>query len=196
MKGVLLVFVFAATILSTANAQSETDDDKKKKRAEMFWIYGGPQYATLSEHDWKLGGYGGVLLQLAGLSAASALWFGPEYSCQGPSFKGTGGADIKTNLTYLNFPILYQYMMLSGLYLHGGLRPGILISAKQKYNDNSIDVKNSFKSFDLGIPFGIGYQSKKKWGVGLNIVPGILDASEGAGSHRNMTIGAQFNFRL
>jgi len=64
------------------------------------------------------------------------------------------------NLTYINIPIMARYNIGYNLNVHAGFQVGFLLSAKSKFNDDTLeefDVKDQFKSVDFGIPVGVGY---------------------------------------
>ena len=65
------------------------------------------------------------------------------------------------NLWYLNVPIMARYNLGYNFNVHAGFQFGILLSAKNKYNDDTLDdfdVKDQFKGVDFGIPVGVGYE--------------------------------------
>ncbi len=108
----------------------------------------------------------------------------------------------KVSLSYIYIPVLYNYTTDMGLYFEGGVQPGILLSAKDKYDGGeSYDYKDYIKTFDLGIPVGLGYWINYRLSVGVRAVYGLttidtedsVDASE---SNRNfMLLGiVRFNF--
>ena len=68
---------------------------------------------------------------------------------------------------YLNFPLTGRYMFGDNFYGEFGLQPGILLSAKDKYNGESYEWNEWVKTFDLGIPLGVGYDFPNNFGVGL-----------------------------
>lgn len=84
------------------------------------------------------------------------------------SYQGHGGFDpdvlgsSSLNLWYVNIPIMARYNIGYNLNVHAGLQTGILLSAQSKFVDFSgatgtFDVKDQFKTIDLGIPIGVGY---------------------------------------
>lgn len=101
-------------------------------------------------------------------------------------------------LLYLNIPLLAQYSSPSGFFAEAGLQPGILLSAKDKYNGQSYDFKDYVRSFDLGLPLGIGYVCRSGLGAGVRVVPGIanLNKQSSDGTDHNFAIlfRALFNF--
>ncbi|MEO5581901.1 MAG: porin family protein [Saprospiraceae bacterium] len=75
------------------------------------------------------------------------------YSAQGAKIS----SNSKIMLKYLNFPVLFQYMFDNGFRLQAGPQLGFLLNAKSKINSSNTDVKQNFKSVDVGLSAGIGY---------------------------------------
>ena len=75
------------------------------------------------------------------------------------------GSDNKLSLGYINIPVLLQYNNArpAGFYAETGPQLGLLISAKDKSNGVSVDVKSSIKSTAVSWALGLGYK-----------LPGIL----------------------
>jgi hypothetical protein len=72
-----------------------------------------------------------------------------------------------------------KYYVTKGLSLEAGPQIGFLLSAK---NDNT-DVKNSFKTFDFGVNFGLGYKLENglnfgaRYNFGLSNINNLDDSS-------------------
>lgn len=54
-----------------------------------------------------------------------------------------------------------------------------MLSAKDKYDGDSYDYREWIKTFDLGIPLGVGYEFPNNFGVGLRVIPGITNINAG-----------------
>ena len=63
--------------------------------------------------------------------------------------------EFESNINYINIPIMTKYYLAKGLSIQAGPQVGILISAKDR-DDN--DIKDNISSIDLGLNFGAGYQ--------------------------------------
>jgi hypothetical protein len=74
--------------------------------------------------------------------------------------------------------VVIQYPFGSGFYGFAGLQPGILLSAKDKWDGFSDDWGDYIRTFDLGIPLGLGYDFPNNFGVVLKVTPGILNINE------------------
>lgn len=94
-------------------------------------------------------------------------------SCQGGE-----DDDLKLKLTYLNVPVLLQYMVNNGFRLQTGPQLGFLLSAKQKFGDVTVDVDDLIKSVDFAWVFGAGYLFQSGIGIDARYNLGIADISD------------------
>jgi len=109
-------------------------------------------------------------------------WAGLSLSMQGAGWEedwGEGLVKGTTRLWYLNVPLVTRYDFGSGFYGEAGLQPGFLLSAKDNYSGSSYDYRDYIKTFDLGIPLGIGYEFPNNFGVGFRVTPGITNINKG-----------------
>ena len=129
-------------------------------------------------------------------------WGGINLSMQGAGWEedyGEGLVKGTSRLWYLNVPLTVRYPFENGFYAEAGLQPGFLLSAKDKEGGDSWDIKDWFKTFDLGIPVGIGYDFPNNFGVGLRVVPGVLNINAGeyeSYTDRNFTVGLRLTYTL
>ncbi len=117
-------------------------------------------------------------------------WAGFNVSMQGAGWEEDWGEGLikgTTRLWYLNLPLTSRYQFSQNFYGEIGLQPGFLLSAKDNYDGESDDWSDYFKTFDLGIPLGVGYDFPNNFGVGLRVTPGVLNinASEYADDYKN-----------
>ena len=169
MKKLFLFFVCAT---SFAAAQSQV----------QFGAKAGLNLASLSGEDkpddmsMKLGLNVGVF---ADISVAETFSVKPElvYSSQGYKISGEGST-MRGVLSYINLPVLGKYNDPSGFFAETGPQVGFLASAKAKYDGNSSDMKDNFKSIDFSWAFGIGYQLPEnnigfnaRYNLGLSAIP-------------------------
>jgi hypothetical protein len=110
-----------------------------------------------------------------------AFGAGIGFSRQGGGYKESNAVKGKIVTSYVNVPVMARYWTDGGFYFEGGLQPGILLSAKDKYDSNTDDFKSYFKSFDLGLPLGMGYQFENGFGLGLRVTPGIANIDKEKG---------------
>jgi len=127
-----------------------------------FGIKAGLNLATQSVSDVNVGSsaesktdfYAGVL---ADVNIAKSFILQPElvYSGQGSE---TAHSSVKFNYDYLNIPILLKYQHPTGFFIETGPQLGILLSARFKTGNSSVDEKDYVKSSDFSWVFGGGYK--------------------------------------
>ena len=123
----------------------------------------------------------------------------PEVLFSGQGAKSTAGNVVyKTNLNYIQVPILLQYMIGTGFRLETGPQVGFLASAKQKAGDVTVDIKNSYKKADFAWVFGAGYLTSS--GVGFDArynlgLSKINDNNAGKISNRVFSVGLFYQFK-
>jgi Outer membrane protein beta-barrel domain len=179
MKRAFLVFLCAAAV-STVEAQVQ------------FGVKGGLNITSMVGNDvdvdgvkMKLGLHVGGL---ARLPITEQIKLQPElvFSTQGA--QSQNGEKVNLNLNYLNVPVLAQYHTSVGFYGETGPQLGFLISAKSKYDGNSIDIKDGYKSLDFAWAFGAGYHFVPELGVNVRYNLGIsrLDDDGDAKIHNSV----------
>lgn len=120
----------------------------------------------------------------ANLSLQGAKW--EEYDLSG-----------RTNLMYINLPVVLRYQIESGFFGEAGLQPGLLLSAKDKYEGTTDDYMDHMNKFDLSIPIEVGYEFKNNFGVGLRVIPGINDITKDADDKdRNLVFALRGTYKL
>ncbi|MCC9065799.1 porin family protein [Flavobacterium piscisymbiosum] len=162
MKNFLLLAV--ATVLGFASATAQEI---------KFGVKGGLNFANISGDNTK------------GIDVVTAFNFGvvseiplsekfsfqPEimYSGQGYSFD-----DNTVALNYLNIPLMGKYYLTKGLSVEAGPQIGFLLSAKNE----KTNVKDSFKTFDFGVNFGLGYKLDNGLNFGARYNLGLTDIND------------------
>ena len=167
----------------------------------------GPDYSRIvgQDNSWT----GAVGLQVgadAQIPYNSQLpissWAGIQISMQGARWEDDWGEGLTkgiTRLWYLNVPLVTRYDFGNGFFAEAGLQPGFLLSAKDKYGDISYNYKDYIKTFDLGIPLGIGYEFPNSFGVGLRVTPGLTNINDGDYANytdRNLVIGIRGTYTI
>ncbi len=168
MKKALLVLFFAATA-GAASAQTQ------------FGLKAGANFATLTGDDaddakMKVGLNVGAF---ARLPISETFKVQPEliYSLQGAKFEDEG-EEAKFNTSYINVPVMLQYHTASGFFAETGPQVGFLATAKAKYEDVEVDIKDSFKSIDFSWGIGVGYQMASGFGVNARYNLGLSNIGE------------------
>ena len=137
----------------------------------QFGIKGGVNIATLNDEDRvpdaqvksRLGFHVGALAHIH-LSDHWALQPEVMYSKEGaeynfPTYTG------KTDLNYVNVPVLVQYLTGSGFRLQTGPQIGFLTSAKFERPMNFETEKNDIDDTNFSWAFGLGYLTKSGFGI-------------------------------
>lgn len=160
----------------------------------------------------------GVETNVYALNEKSSIKAGVIFTMQGANYEDSYSTDYytkvlksaqldgmtysgKVSLSYIYVPILFNYKIEKGIYFEAGVQPGILISAKDKYNGESYDYKESIKTFDLDVPVGAGYWINDRVSLGARVVFGLpsIDTEKSVDSdeknHNFMLMGIiRFNF--
>ncbi len=161
MKKILLLAVVTVLGFTNVNAQKIN-----------FGVKGGLNFASISGDNTKeidpVAAFNFGLLSEIPISEKFS--FQPEvmFSGQGYSFKGK---DNLIALNYLNVPLMGKYYVTKGLSIEAGPQLGFLLSAK----DEKKDVKDSFKTFDFGVNFGLGYKLENGINFGVRYNLGLTD---------------------
>ena len=102
-----------------------------------------------------------------------ALQVGVNYSGEGANYKDLGTDEtFKIRHSFLTIPVLVQYRFGFGGYIEAGPQFGLLLSAREKYNDEaSTDAKQYYKGTDVSAGIGLGYDLGKGGlqGLGFNV---------------------------
>ena len=109
-----------------------------------------------------------------GITETFGVSAGVLYSMQGS--KNKDNSDFKTNLDYINVPILANAYLFKGFAVKVGVQPGFLVRAKEKYSNGGItvdgDIKDACNKVDLSIPIGVSYEyanfvfdARYNWGL-------------------------------
>lgn len=94
------------------------------------------------------------------------------------SMQGAKSDDTKITLTYLHLPIMIQrYIASSGFFVETGPQVGILLSAKYKQEDASVDIKSDSKKIDFSLNVGLGYSFNNGLGINARYGAGLTSVS-------------------
>jgi Outer membrane protein beta-barrel domain len=173
MKRILLV-VIAAGIMVFARAQVQFAVKAGVNIADLN-LSGGPSGFTFST---KTDFSGGIFVSVP---LFSNCFLQPEvvYSGQGASFKDSL-ATVKDNYNYINVPVLFKYLHSSGLFAETGPQIGFLLSANEKVNGQTFDMKSNTQSTDFSWVFGIGYKLPLGLGIDLRYNLGLVNLAKGS----------------
>lgn len=162
-------FLTLAVILFALGAQAQDDI------LTRFAVKGGltlsnfkyNYYSGSITYKWKPGFH---------LGAEAEVNLSENFAIQPELLFSTGGAkfdnDRSTNLSFINIPVLVKYKN-SGFGVYLGPEVGYMIGAKYKYNGESEDAKEDFKSLNFSGVIGAEYTLESGFGVFARYVPGI-----------------------
>lgn len=137
----------------------------------QFGLKGGLNVATVNIDNSNLNVDPRISAHVGGLAhihLSKEFAIQPEltFSGQGYQVNGSGtNSDQHFNLSYINLPVLLQYMFESGFRIETGPQLGLLVGAKYKVGSVETDIKDSFKKVDIGWGLGLGYITKSGFGV-------------------------------
>lgn len=169
MKKILVLAVLTVLGFTDVNAQKFN-----------FGVKGGLNFATISGDNIKNTGTVaafnfGVMSEI---SISDKFSFQPELMFSG---QGYSLGDDVIALSYLNVPLMGKYYLTKGLSVEAGPQLGFLLGAKHE----SLDVKDSFKTFDFGINAGLGYKLNNGLNFGARYNLGLTNINDQNGSGKN-----------
>lgn len=148
------------------------------------------------KYDYKVG-YNFGLLGHIHLNKSFALQPELVYSAQGAKYMANN-ATTNYNLSYINLPVLVQYMFDNGLRLQAGPQVGLLIAAKSKTGSTIVDIKEDLKPIDFSLSIGAGYIFPPI-GLGIDIrynhgLSNINDIGDITSTNRGLQLGLFYIF--
>lgn len=78
------------------------------------------------------------------------------------------------------------------------MQVGLLLSAKSKFQDEKFNVKDQFKTIDIGLPIGAGYEfMNRQFNLTLRYIIGLNDINDSTGGKRkNNVLQLSFGTKL
>ncbi|HLV14534.1 MAG TPA: porin family protein [Xanthomarina sp.] len=161
MKKLLLFTAIAAFAFSTAHSQEI-----------RFGVKAGANFANMSvKPDDGISLDGRTSFHIGGLveiPISEKFSVQPEllYSSVGAKYKDNdpffGDMELTYKLSYISIPVMAKYYVVDGLALEAGPQFGFLASAKGEVEiggeSASEDIKDQFKSLDIGLGIGASYR--------------------------------------
>ncbi|MBC7874975.1 MAG: PorT family protein [Ferruginibacter sp.] len=183
LLGLLIIFFIS---LSSLQAQQTVFGIKAGYNSSSIEVDNG------SDYDSKSGLHVGGL---AHIHVSKHFAVQPElvFSCQGGERPNS-----KLKLSYINLPILAQYMVSNGLRLQTGPQVGFLVAAEQKVGDISFDVDDAYDNIDLSWVIGGGYLFSSGIGIDLRYNIGVSDIIDGGNTdamNRVLQLGLFYQFK-
>ena len=107
-------------------------------------------------------------------------------------------------LNYVNIPVMLKYYVVKGLSVQAGPQIGILLKAKNEYQDNFLGYENreSFNlsdysnGIDTSVNFGLGYQFRNKFYADLRYTISYSDVFRDATANTNYVINNDMKNRV
>lgn len=194
-----LLFALLTAILITSAAVAQHGNTPKGHLS--LGIKGGLNLYNINndndlEYDYKVGYHFGLLGHIH-INRYFAVQPEVVYSLQGAKYKVN---DVTTdlNLSYINVPVLLQYMFDNGLRLQAGPQLGLLIAAKSKAGNTTTDYKENLKPIDLALSIGAGYIFPPV-GLGIDLrynhgLTNINDSGDVTSTNRGLQLGLFYIF--
>lgn len=169
-----------------------------KAQETHFGIKAGLNMATINydkieDYDSKAGLHAGIL---AHIHISNHFAVQPElvYSMQGGK-----GTDHKLQTSYLNLPVLAQYMFSNGFRLQTGPQLGVLLNAERKADNGvEVDVNDRLKTVDFAWTLGGGYLFPPGIGIDARYNLGLSNINEPSelikGQNRVFQVGLFYQF--
>ena len=167
MKKIMMIAALVVATLS-ASAQNEVGQFTLKPMV-------GINLSNITNYNGKIrvGLAAGVEAEY-GITETFGVSGGVLYSMEG--CKNKDNSDFKTNLDYINVPILANAYLFKGFAVKVGVQPGFLVKAKEKYtrggNSFDGDIKDACNKVQLSIPIGLSYEyadfvfdARYNWGL-------------------------------
>lgn len=189
-RKILLSLVLAAGFTSTAHAQLNFHS------GSFMGLKAGGTAATFTGDKAKserfvYGANAGIFANLV-LNRPFSLQSELLYSMKG----GKAPANISDAsrwLNYLDVPVALRATTRNGFFLEAGAQVGFLLSAQSNATGEKLNVKNEYRSTDLGYLLGLGYQPRKgglgiggRYNIGLlSVFKAPLDGTDAADLRNN-----------
>jgi len=197
---ILVLAICLSTQLIAQDKKTESSGSSSAVLSRMG-AYGGVNFANIGgdqdSYDKSLTGWQLGLMFCMYSSGNLALWAEPGYTSIGSKYSDTY-VDGGVHLGYIQLPIIARFQSQSGLFGDIGLQPQLLVSAKDKFNGGSEDFKDAVNGFDFGIPIGVGYEYKKKVGLGARYYWGLTNIAKDSGGDNafNRVFSIRLHYRF
>lgn len=125
------------------------------------------------------------------------------YSQQGAKFKDFANVtDQKTNLGYINVPVMVQYNATPDFYLEAGPEFGFLVDAQNKSKVSGVSRSSSgtdgFNTFNFGMGLGAGYRFTPNLSINARYTAGFTNIIKDNGGdsvrNNNFQLGLGYTF--
>jgi hypothetical protein len=166
----------------------------------QFGVKGGVNFANIkiqnaSEGDHRVGLHAGGLAHIH-LSRRFALQPEIMYSGQGRE-QTINNVEYTTRLSYINVPVLVQYMAGTGFRLQTGPQVGFLVDAEAEANNVEVDVSDNYEKVDVSWAFGASYLTTVGIGFDARYNLGLTNINDGNQEMKNRVwqLGLFYQFK-
>jgi hypothetical protein len=94
-------------------------------------------------------------------------------------YNGYGSKNVEdggvSKLDYLTIPVLGRFKVADGFYAFAGPQIGLLLSAKSKYKDETVDQKEFYKGTNISALIGAEYKFTDKLSLGASYNAGLTN---------------------
>lgn len=166
--------------------------------AQIDVVLGLLKSSITGSESWQdpIGLQVGAIVPVANINEMISFRAEANLSMQGARWEEPGLSG-RTNLLYINLPLVIRYQTESGFFGEAGLQPGLLLSAKDKYEGTTESYMDHMNALDLSIPLGVGFEFKNNFGVGFRIIPGISDITKDKDyADRNLVFALRGTYKL
>ena len=120
------------------------------------------------------------------------------FSTQGAKFRNAG-TETNYNLSYVNVPVLAQYMFANGFRVQAGPQVGFLVHAASRNNELKQHTMDDYNKVDLALSAGASYQIPNSgFGLDARFNLGVTDISKNNAvnsTNRGFQAGVFYLFR-
>ena len=164
------IFFLTAMLTASLLIKAQKAHEETHKAHVELGLKGGLNVATLSSPAYNYSidprisaNFGG----LAHIHLSKEFAIQPEllFSGQGAKQTNEDRKVVKTNLNYLQIPVLLQYLIGTGFRLETGPQFGFLLSANRKVDNVTANIKDAYKTIDVAWVFGAGYLTPSGFGI-------------------------------
>ena len=162
--------MIAALMVATLSASAQNEVGQFTLKPMV-----GLNLSNVTKYDGKVKvGVAAGLEAEYGITESFGITGGVLYSMEGCKDKNV--SDYKTNLDYINIPILANAYLFQGFAVKVGVQPGFLVRAQETYSNGGVavdaDIKDDCNKVQLSIPIGLSYEyanfvfdARYNWGL-------------------------------
>jgi Outer membrane protein beta-barrel domain len=202
----LILFVLTNALYSQDAGSTGGSNSSAPGVSGRLGFYGGVNFATIGgdqeSYDETLTGFQlGLMYCIYSSGTIFSCWVEPGYNAIGSKYGDSYGGQTyegSVNLGYIMVPVVARFQSEGGLFGDIGVQPQFLVSAKDKYDGGSDDFKDYVNSFDVGVPVGVGYEYKKKFGISARYYWGLSNIAKDSPDSKayNRVFSLRLHYRL